>query len=135
ATVTANNVVLIYAVTSGARNVAVEGDLLTQVTGSAQAFIGLPSTAGGVRLPADDLAGVSFRDFIPNASIQADSIQAVAFGSHAEEDGRIETGAVAKGEDAEELLVAGTALGQANDTVRLAVDGGATQHVQVFFVA
>jgi hypothetical protein len=134
ATATASNVALSYTVASGARNVAVEGDLLTSVTATAQAFLSLPSTAGGLSLPADALAGVGVRDFIPNSSIQADSIQAVAFGSHAEEDGNIFTGAASQGEDAQDMLVTGTALVQANDTFRAPFADLATQQAQLFVV-
>jgi hypothetical protein len=134
ATATANNGALSYTVASGARNVAVEGDLLTSVTAAAQAFIGLPSTAGGVSLPADALADVGVRDFLPNSSIQAASIRAVAFGAHAEENGQIVTGAASQSEDAQDMLVTGTALVQAHDTFRAPFADLATQQVQLFFV-
>ena len=42
----------------------------------------LQEGAAGLRLPQDNLAGVGVRDFVPNASIQVASVQAVAFGSH-----------------------------------------------------
>jgi hypothetical protein len=104
---------------SGIRNVAVEGDILTAVSPAAANFFPNDSNPAGVRLPLDNLAGVGVRDFVPNASIQAASIQAVAFGSHAEEDSQIETGAAAGGEDAAELLAPGTAIVQAVDTYRV----------------
>ncbi len=126
---------------SGIRNVAVEGDILTGVTPQAAAFFQVPgpngtlvqdATPAGVRLPLDDLAGVGVRDFLPNNIIQAASIQAVAFGSHAEEDGRIETGAVAKGEDAADTLVAGTAIVQVADTYRVPFADLSAQQVALF---
>src|SRR5262249_54084763 len=91
---------------SGIRNVAVEGDVLTAVTAQAALFFQVPgphgfvqdATPAGIHLPMDDLAGVGVRDFVPNHAIQAHSIQAVAFGSHAEENGRIETGVAAQAE-------------------------------------
>jgi hypothetical protein len=134
ATATASNVALSVTVASGVRNVAVEGDLLTSVSTAAQGFFSLPNTAGGISLPADALAGVGVRDFIPNSSIQATSIQAVAFGSHAEENGQIFTGAASQDEDAQDLLVTGTALVQANDTFRAPFADLATQQVQLFVV-
>jgi hypothetical protein len=134
ATATASNVTLTVTVASGARNIDVEGDLLTGVTATAEAFLGLPTAAGGLVLPADALAGVGVRDFIPNSSIQAASVQAVAFGSHAEENGQIFTGAASQGEDAQDMLVTGTQMVQANDTFRAPFADLATQQAQLFFV-
>ncbi len=134
ATTTAGNVALSYTVASGVRNVAVEGDVLTSVTATAQAFISLPSTAGGISLPSDALAGVGVRDFLPNSSIQAASIQAVSFGSHSEENGQIYTGAASQGEDAQDMLAAGTQMVQANDTFRAPFADQTTQQAQLFFV-
>jgi hypothetical protein len=106
--------------TSGIRNVAIEGDLLTAVTSDAAGFFGLPATTpAGVRLGLDDLAGVAVRDYAPNGYIQARSIQAIAFGSLTRNDGKIETGAVAEADDAARLLTAGTAIVQAGDTFRV----------------
>lgn len=59
----------------------VEGNLLTSVSGAAQAFIGGANNPGGVRLPLDRLASVAIRDFAPRNSIDVLTIQAVAFGS------------------------------------------------------
>jgi hypothetical protein len=126
---------------SGIRNVAVEGDLLTAVSAQAANFFQVPgpngtvvqdTTPAGIRLPQDDLAGVGVRDFAPNHFIQAHSIQAVAFGSHAEENGRIETGAASKAEDAADLLTCDTAIVQAADTYRVPFADLPTQQVALF---
>jgi hypothetical protein len=126
---------------SGIRNVAVEGDVLTAVTPQAAAFFQVPGPGGttvadatpaGIRLPLDNLAGVGVRDFLPNGIIQAASIQAVAFGSHVEEKGQIETGAVAKGEDAADTLILGTAIVQARDTYRVPFADLTSQQVGLF---
>jgi hypothetical protein len=126
---------------SGIRNVAVEGDVLTAVTPQAAAFFQLPGPNGstiadatppGIRLPLDNLAGVGVRDFLPNNIVQAASIQAVAFGSHEEENGQIQTGAAAKGEDAADTLVAGTAIVQAKDTYRVPFADLPSQQVALF---
>ena len=66
---------------AGVRNVEVEGDLLLTITAAAQSFFGLASNQGGVRLPFDNIAGVEVRDYAPPNSIQAKSMQGVAFGS------------------------------------------------------
>jgi hypothetical protein len=66
---------------SGVRNAVIEGDILTSVSQAASSFLGSGSTlAAGVVLPSDNLAGVGVRDLVPNGSIAAKSIQAVAFG-------------------------------------------------------
>ena len=101
---------------SGVRNVAVEGDLLlTGVTTAAQGFLGLATNQGGVRLPLDNVAGVEVRDFVPLASIQAKSIQAVAFGSSTRYSSVTPpiTGTLDVATDAAALLVPGTAIVQA----------------------
>src|SRR5262249_11867841 len=126
---------------SGIRNVAVEGDVLTAVTAQAALFYRVPASGGttgqdatpaGIHLPMDDLAGVGVRDFPPNHAVQAQSIQAVAFGSHAEENGRIETGAVAHAEDASDVLTCDTAIAQANDVYRVPFADLPTQQVALF---
>jgi hypothetical protein len=125
---------------SGIRNVAVEGDVLTAVTPQAAAFFQVPGPSGtaldatpaGIRLPLDNLAGVGVRDFLPNSSIQAASIQAVAFGSHVEENGPIETGSASRGEDAADTLVAATAIVQAHDTYRVPFADLPSQQVGLF---
>ncbi len=117
---------------SGIRNVAVEGDVLTGVTASASAFFASDSYPAGVDLPQDHLAGVAVRDFLPNSSIRAATIQAVAFGSHAEEDGTIITGAQSTGDDAQETLAPGTLVVQANDTFRVPFADLAAQQSQLF---
>ena len=123
---------------SGIRNVAVEGDLLTTVTATAKSFFGLGSPAGGIVLPSDNLASVAVRDYAPNNSIQAKSIQGLAFGSFREEDGSLHTAAAAKGEDAQDLLTAGTAIVQAgaaggSETFRVPfADLTSQQQVQLF---
>ena len=102
---------------AGVRNVEVEGDLLTTITAAAQAFFGLPSNQGGVRLPSDNLAGVEVRDYAPPNSIQAKSIQGVAFGSTTRFTvNHVIYGSAEVASDAANLLVLGTAIVQANDT-------------------
>src|SRR5262249_34913365 len=95
---------------------------------------GIDTNPAGVRLPLDKLAGVGVRDYIPNGSIQAASIQAVAFGSHTGARGIIETGAVATTTDAASLLTPGTALVQAVDTFRVPFADLPTQQVALFLV-
>jgi hypothetical protein len=124
---------------SGVRNVAVEGDILTSVTpGKVANFFkvgtGIDTNPAGVRLPLDKLAGVGVRDYVPNGSIQAASIQAVAFGSHTNVKGVIEPGAVAIASDAASLLTPGTALVQAIDTFRVPFADLPTQQVALFLV-
>ncbi len=67
---------------SGVVNVSVEGDILSAVTAAASAYFGGPINPSGVYLPADKIQGVGVRDFVPNGSIHAASIQAVAFGRY-----------------------------------------------------
>jgi hypothetical protein len=126
---------------SGIRNVVVEGDLLTSVSAQAAGFFQIPGphgttiadpTAAGVRLPSDNLAGVSIRDFAADGEIQAHTIQAVAFGSF-KDGGNIYTGVQADSEDAEELLTSGTEIVQASDTFRVAFADLSTQQVALFF--
>jgi hypothetical protein len=119
---------------AGVRNVDVEGDVLTSVSSAASSFFAGDSTPAGIRLPQDNLAGVGVRDFTPNASIQAASIQAVAFGSHATANGLVVTGVASAGADAQALLVSGTAMAYANDTYRAPFADLATQQVQLFLV-
>jgi hypothetical protein len=95
---------------SGIRNVAVEGNILTMVSPAASAFFAPDSSPAGIYLPQDNLAGVGVRDYVPNHSINAKSIQAVAFGSHTGNNGLITTGAVANGTDAANLLAPSTAI-------------------------
>ncbi len=98
---------------AGVSNVDVEGDILTKVSATALAFFAGDSAPAGVYLPQDNLAGVGVRDYVPNHSIAAKSIQAVAFGSMTSSCGRIETGANANSSDAANLLAACTAIVQA----------------------
>jgi hypothetical protein len=119
---------------SGVRNVDVEGDVLKTVSSQASNFFPGDTTPAGIRLPLDNLAGVGIRDFAPNASIQAASIQELAFGSHATATGQIVTGAASVGSDAQALLVSGTAMVYANDTYRAPFADLGTQQVQEFFV-
>jgi hypothetical protein len=124
---------------AGVRNVAIEGDLLSALTAQAAAFFsvasgGIDLTPPGVRLALDTLAAVAVRDFVPDQSVQAHSIQAIAFGSHSE-DGMwwsTETGAASDEEDAEALLVPGTAIVQANDTFRVPFADLPLQQVGLF---
>ncbi len=120
---------------AGVRNVDVEGDILTAVSSQASAFFPGDTTAAGVRLPQDNLAGVGVRDYVPNASIQAASIQAVAFGSHTSTTtGKIITGAASVGADAQALLVSGTKMVYSNDTFRVPFADLTTQQSQLFLV-
>jgi hypothetical protein len=121
---------------AGVRNVVVEGDLLPAVTPQAAGLFKLSSgaidsTPAGIRLPLDNLAGVGVRDFAPDGEIQARSIQAVAFGSHAE-GWWTEPGANADANDAAELLSWGTAIVQANDTFRVPFADQPQYHVGLF---
>jgi hypothetical protein len=122
---------LTFTAASGIRNVAVEGDLLNTVSSAAQSTFGLTSSLGGVSLPSDALAGVAVRDYVNNSSIQARSIQALAFGSHTN-NGLLETGARAEGEDVRNLLAAGTSVAVANDTFRVPFADLVTQQVGLF---
>jgi hypothetical protein len=118
---------------SGIRNVAVEGDLLSNVSSAAQNFFALPNSTGGVRLPADRLAGVAVRDFASNFSIQASSIQALAFGSISRWwDGCGEMGFNSDDDDVARLLASGTQVVQANDTFRVPFADLPTQQVAMF---
>jgi len=101
---------------SGIRNVAVEGDILTKVTAAASAFFAPDSSPAGIYLPQDNLAGVGVRDYVPIQIIKAKSIQAVAFGSMTRNNGQLETGAAANGNDAATLLAPGTAIVQAGSS-------------------
>ncbi|TVP98792.1 MAG: hypothetical protein EA381_11745 [Planctomycetaceae bacterium] len=116
---------------SGVRNVAIEGDLLTSVTTTAANWFG-SGTTGGVRLPQDDLAGVAVRDLAPHYAIAARSIQAVAFGSHRKDDGKIELGIDTSRGEARKLLASGTALTPARNTFRVPFSD--QQHMALFFV-
>ncbi len=99
---------------SGIGNVAVEGDILSTITHAASAFFTTDSSPTGVYLPHDNLASVSVRGYVPNGSIDARSIQAVAFGFMSPfRGGPILSGALATGSYASELLSAGTAIIQA----------------------
>jgi hypothetical protein len=114
------------------RNVAVEGDVLGAISAAAASFIGNGPLVAGVHLPLDDLAGVGVRDFVPDGSIEARSIQAVAFGSHIDEHGVTEPGAHADADDAARLLTPGTAIVPAHDTYRVPFADLAAQHVGFF---
>ena len=99
---------------SGIRNVAVEGDILSTITQAASKFFGADKSPAGVYLPHDNLAGVSIRGYVPNGSIDARSIQAVAFGSMTPiSRGPTVVGALATAAFASELLAPGTAIIQA----------------------
>ena len=131
---------------SGVRNVAVEGDLLSSITPAAKAFFVLPNgttdaSPGGVYLPLDRLAGVGVRDFVPDGSIAAKSIQAMAFGSFLDHWHRLQLGTCACESDAEALLACGTSIvqagstnGQNAETFRVPFADLTSQHV-AFFVA
>jgi hypothetical protein len=68
--------------TSGVRSVAVEGDILDTMSAKTLVHFGLPAgTPGGVRLPGEILVGVTAQDKVWAGTLQAGSVQAVAFGS------------------------------------------------------
>jgi len=83
---------------------------------------GVDNTPAGVRLPLDHLLGVGIRDFAPNGYIQAASIEGVAFGSYAEENGRLGIGATAQalkaGESALDAAEAGVRLVETDPSIR-----------------
>lgn len=107
---------------SGIRNVSIEGDLLTKVSPAASAFFAPDSAPAGIYLPKDNLAGVGVRDHVSANSINAKSIQAVAFGSTTRYRGQVVTGAQANGDDAEDLLTQNTAIVQAGSSNGQAVE-------------
>jgi hypothetical protein len=118
---------------AGVRNVDIEGDLLTTITAGAQAFFGLASNQGGVRLPSDALAGVEVRDYAPPDSIQAKSIQAVAFGSTTRFTiNHVIYGTTEVASDAANLLVLGTQIVQADDTFLVPFSDVMNQQVGFF---
>ncbi|MGA2700304.1 MAG: hypothetical protein ABSH35_04325 [Isosphaeraceae bacterium] len=124
---------------SGVRNVDVEGNILTKVTSAASTFFAPDSAPAGIYLPLDNVAGVGVRDYVPDHSIAAKSIQAVAFGSMTSYCGQIETGAVASSNDAANLLAPCTAIVQAGsinnstvETFRVPFADLATQQVGFF---
>lgn len=116
---------------SGIRDVSVEGNLLTQISTEAQLFLGLPNTRGGVVLPQDQLASVAVRDFAPPASIDAQSVQAVAFGEYLQPNGTLAPGNTANYTDAGELLTPGTAVAIGDGTFRIPF---ATQYDSAMFL-
>ena len=101
---------------SGIRNVSVEGDVLSKVTAAASAFFAADKSPAGIYLPQDNLAGVAVRDYVPQDSIAAKSIQAVAFGSTTRSHWGLVTGAAANASDAANLLAPSTAIVQAGST-------------------
>ena len=119
---------------SGIRNVAVEGDILTKVTKPASSYPAADdplisdSSPAGIYLPQDNLAGVGVRDYVPVNIIKAKSIQALAFGSMTRNNGQLETGAMANGNDAATLLATGTAIVTAGST-----NGSTTETFRVPF--
>ena len=66
---------------SGLRNVAVEGSLVAGTSAASTAFFLGDASPSGVDLPSDSIAGVAVRDYVPNGSIAAKTIEGVAFGS------------------------------------------------------
>ena len=126
---------------AGARNVTVEGDVLTAVSSQAESFIQVPGPNGttvpdtnpaGVYLPLDNLAGAGVRDYLPAGFIDANTIQALAFGSFTEPNGSLATGALANANEAARLLAPSTAIAQANDTYRVPFADLSTQQVGLF---
>ena len=116
---------------AGIRNVAIEGDLLTQVSSTASSFFGPVNNPAGIRLPEDHLGGVGIRDFAPDHHIQAASIQAIAFGSHTVGTGTA-LGASANPSDAARLLTAGTRIVPADGTYRVPFSGLPDYRVGLF---
>ena len=104
---------------SGIRDISVEGNLLTQISTEAQLFLGLPTTQGGVVLPQDALTSVAVRDFAPPDSIDAQSVQAVAFGEYLQPNGTLAPGNTANFTDAKDLLTPGTAVALGDGTFRV----------------
>jgi hypothetical protein len=87
----------------------------------------------------DQLAGVEVRDFVPAASISANSIQAVAFGSAAASNGGIVTGAASTASAAQYVLtnttlivVAGSLNVNAGETFRIPFADLPAQQVAFF---
>ena len=120
---------------AGIRNVAVEGDLVNTLSATAANFFRLPNgspdpSPAGVYLPMDDLASVSVRDDVPDGSIDAAEIQAVAFGSFTNTQGQVVPGSQATNADAARLLAPGTKIVQAGS-----VNGQATETFRVPFAA
>jgi hypothetical protein len=104
--------------TSGIRNVAVEGDVLTALSPAALLFFGPIGTAGGVRLPLDALGSVAAQDNLTAGTVQVRSLQAVAFGSLTV-GGVVLAGEAATHVDAAGVLAPGGTTVRANDTFRV----------------
>ena len=111
---------------SGIRNVNVEGDILTSITGATSPFFNPNSSPAGVYLPTDNLAGVEVRDFFPLASVNAKTIQAVAFGSSVATNGQMVTGQNDTGSAARNVLTTSTLILKAGS---LNVNAGETFRV------
>ncbi len=120
---------------SGIRDVSVDGDVLNQVTPAGQAFLGLSTNQGGIRLPLDNLAGVGIRDYAPQRAIQAASIQSVAFGSASQDNGKVIDGSQANYTNAGELLTTSTAFSQATNGTTFRVPFADKHNVALFFVS
>jgi acrosin len=124
---------------SGIRNVAVEGDILTSITAAASSFFAPDTSPAGVYLPQDTLAGVEVRDFFPLASVNAKTIQAVAFGSSVGTNGVTVTGQNDTGPAARNVLTtstliikAGSLNVNAGETFRVPFADLSTQQVRFF---
>ena len=120
---------------SGIRDVSVEGDLLSQITPTSQAFLGLTSNQGGIRLPSDSLAGVAIRDYAPQRMIQAGSVQSVAFGSFSQDNGTVLDGTLANNTNAAELITTTTGFNQAANGTTFRVPFADKHNVALFFVS
>jgi filamentous hemagglutinin len=124
---------------TGINNVAVEGDLLNGITSAMASFLGLPAnTLGGVNLAYTALTGVAIRDHAYAGTVQAASIQGVAFGSLTQTNGSLVTGSNANNGQAMQLLAAGTTViqagqGRANSPSVFRVPFGDQQPV-IFYV-
>jgi hypothetical protein len=105
--------------TSGLRSLSVEGDVLATVSQAALDFFGLPAgTPGGVRLPGDALVGVAAQGDFAAGTLQAASVQMVAFGSVTGPGGTVLAESATQN-DALTVLAPGTATVTANGTIRV----------------
>jgi hypothetical protein len=119
--------------TSGVRNIVVQGNVLSTITPDTATFLGLSVDAhGGVQLPSDNINGVFAADNMGAGTIQANSLQGVAFGSVTQ--GGVKTTAASAGDNtANAVLAPGTRLIQANSTY--IIPFSASQKVAFFAIS
>ena len=98
------------------RNVAIEGNIVQNIGATASAFFPGDTSPTGVYLPGDALGDVATRDYTPKGAIDAQSIQAVGFGSYTNSVGVVAVGSRATTADARNLLTAGTTIVQSGST-------------------